>query len=343
MSIVLGFLSYRFIEKIKFKKNIDRLSFLTSKPVHMVLILSVLSSYVFINEGNNGWLIRQNIPTQKTYTMLSNLTTETTNWGMNAKGVQAFSECRFNTAHLTNDIASRLKECVSKYGSGTLIIGDSHAIDLFGMVSSRFNDDFIVGVTSSGCRVWDDKNLCPYDEVKDFISSNKHVFNHVIYEQAGFYLLLDRHGDKGSRYMFDKLATNARVEGIGVDSKHVNFTLDYLTALSELVPVTWFGSRVEPHFNYKQILSNTCAHDFELRDGQKAVFTELDQYIKSKVDAVDTLQFISQNKTLDYNFPDDFMTCESLFWADGDHLSAVGEAYFAERLPADFLINHFLK
>lgn len=263
---------------------------------------------------------------------------ETGNWGGDADGNQDFTDCRFNVQNLTDTIELRLKKCASNYGSGILILGDSHAKDLFGMVSSRFNDKFIVGITSTqGCRPHTQKSHCPYVRVKHFLSTNNHIFNHIIYEQAGFYLLLDKQGNKGSRDIFSKLTLTEKVEGINIDVNHINSVISYLSEISEFVPVTWFGSRIEPHFTPRQILQQGCNFSFELRENQRNTFDALDKYIKMNIASLENVAFLSQNEVLDYQLPRDFMSCERILWDDGDHLSRVGEEIFGKRLPNDFL------
>ncbi|MEM5531602.1 hypothetical protein [Pseudoalteromonas arctica] len=64
----------------------------------------------------------------------------------------------------------------------------------------------------------------------------------------------------------------------------------------------------------------------------------MDKYILAEVSKRKNLKFLPQNKLIDYNFQEDFMTCESIFWTDGDYLSSSGEKVFGERLPKDFLV-----
>lgn len=55
LSIVLGFASYHFIEKIKFKNNFSNIfSYLKHKPIYMVIIVGGLSSIIFIKNGLNN-------------------------------------------------------------------------------------------------------------------------------------------------------------------------------------------------------------------------------------------------------------------------------------------------
>ncbi|NNH87946.1 acyltransferase family protein [Acinetobacter terrae] len=54
LSIFFGFLSYKYIEKIKFRNDFSSLfSYFKSKPIYMVFMLGGLSSIIFINEGLN--------------------------------------------------------------------------------------------------------------------------------------------------------------------------------------------------------------------------------------------------------------------------------------------------
>lgn len=52
LSVILGFLSYKYIEKIKFKKNFPTLlSYLKCKPVYIASIVAILSSVLFTTNG----------------------------------------------------------------------------------------------------------------------------------------------------------------------------------------------------------------------------------------------------------------------------------------------------
>lgn len=34
---------------------------------------------------------------------------------------------------------------------------------------------------------------------------------------------------------------------------------------------------------------------------------------------------------MNLSLPEDLLTCDAIYWSDGDHLSAAGEVYFGER------------
>ncbi len=339
LSILLGFLSNKYIEQIKFSNAFAKLfDYVKCKPLQMVFLIGCLSFYNNYVNGENGWKTRQNLLTQKTYSVIKGRTAKTDHWQGDVNAHQDFSPCRFNVQTLTMQTQLRLKECKTKYGAGILILGDSHANELFNMVTAKFDNEFIVRVTSTeGCRPHTQKKHCKYEKVTDFISINNHVFNHVIYEQGGFYLLKDEHGNKGSRNMFSKLAMSKSVNGITVNIENVDTVSSYLSAISNFVPVTWFGSRVEPHFTNRHLLQKGCDFEFRLRPNQKAAFDLLDGHIEHNISLLNNVKFLSQNQMLKYKFPQDFMNCTKILWDDGDHLSSFGEAVIGKRFPDSFL------
>ena len=339
LSILLGFLSNKYVESIKFKVSLKNI--VKYKPIYMVIAIWGLSDYIYNTHGENIWLRWQDESVQKTYLIMSENDKNPRGLWMDKDESQYFSNCRFNANYLTEELIIRLKQCHSEHGSGFLVLGDSHAEDLFGMVSSRFNNKFIVGLANTlGCRPHTHRKLnvqCQYDGVKEFLSKNEDVFHHVIYEQAGFYLLLDKYKNKGTRAMFSKLPLTSKVTGITLDTLHIDLVINYLVSISKFVPVTWFGSRVEPHLTERHILQNGCNYNFKLRENTEFIFNSLDQHINKKVDALPRINFLSQNKVLNYQFPDDFMNCDRIFWKDTDHLSTDGEKMLGERLPEEFL------
>ncbi len=165
------------------------------------------------------------------------------------------------------------------------------------------------------------------------------MFQLVIFEQAGFYLLREDEKTPGSRAMFHNLGPKEPVEGLLVDEQNVQLTADYLDHLSQYTPVLWFLPRPDPHIPDTQIIEGGCRYEFSYRPGQKEVFDLLDRYIEMHVQARGNRHFttLSQSATFNFRFPEDFMTCDAIYWADGDHFSSSGEEKFGDRLPEGFV------
>jgi len=228
--------------------------------------------------------------------------------------------------------------CYSKYGSGLAILGDSHAIDLYGVVTSSNSYPFIIGVTKGGCRPHTPRPECQYDDFLTLVKSNTDIFYGVIYEQAGFYLLrTDK--KRGDRDMFSSIPLSGSVNGIYPDEDHIKGTYNYLKRLSAYVYVVWFGPRIEPHITDKMILKMSCNFKFKTRRNEEELFDNLDSYINRLTKGSARMHFVSQNEVLKYKFPDDFMTCNNLYWFDGDHLSSAGEIRFGKRFDFNKLFH----
>jgi peptidoglycan/LPS O-acetylase OafA/YrhL len=341
LSFGLAYLTWRFIESpFRSEERVDRrwivLLSLSGPALFAGIGLAVLSNMEAIQRYKTGLMTE----TQRGfYSIVSEMDVVDDHFPRNA-GTGTENACRFNIKVIDPSVAARMNGCFRSHGSGVLILGDSHAIDLFGSVLSRFDDRFVVGVTSAGCRPHTSRPECQYASTIEFLRDHPGVFRHVIYEQAGFYLLLDERGRKGTRLMFSRLSLSQPVEGVMVDREHLTRTLDYLLIVSRHVPVTWLLPRVEHHIDRRHLLRLGCRYPYALRPGLREAFDLLDSAISKSVEALPEgvrLEAVSQIDLYAIAFPQDLLDCRNLFWSDGDHYSASGEVRFGKRLPDGFL------
>ena len=248
------------------------------------------------------------------------------------------TNCRFKVRALTEEAGEKIRKCLAKHGRGVLILGDSHAIDLMNTVALRFDEVFLVGLVRGGCRPNTNLEKCHFRRVAEFLEYNPDVFRHVIYEQAGFYLLQNSNGAEGSRKMFENLGPTSPVIGLKPSFTEIKSTLDYLRTLSAHSSVTWFGPRAEPHISKAQTFRKGCEGDFAFRPNQFETFENLDQTLRGLIQTQDNpnLSYVPQNDLLFFDLAKDFMDRSALYWSDGDHLSVAGEVRFGKRLPDDF-------
>ncbi len=342
MALVLAAFSWKFVEQP------FRLKAVTTRRLIFSVSLIGIVFFVAIGLAGNAlnprfeqyWLAKQPENVRATYGVLSRANPELSNWGADEFGNQNLSECRFNARNPTEDVQARLIACAEKYGQGVLVLGDSHAMDLYGVVASRFEDHpFIVGITQGGCRVFDWEPECHYDDTAAFVAEHPEVFGKVIFEQAGVFLLQEENGTKGSREMFSKLRLTQPVEHIEPDLEHIGIAVDYVTALSQSVPVLWLLPRAEPHIGTNYVLRNGCEGNYFFRDKQYELFENLEKVIAAAVDAAgaDQLTWVSQNDLFGFDLTKDYMTCDDIYWSDGDHFSETGEVLFGARLPDEFV------
>ena len=74
-----------------------------------------------------------------------------------------------------------------------------------------------------------------------------------------------------------------------------------------------------------------CDHEYAPRPGTRQVFDKLDVAIERRMTTTGA-EYVSQNKLLGLTFPEDFTSCDALYWSDGDHFSDAGERRFGARM-----------
>lgn len=341
-SLVLAWVSWKYVETPF--RNPDRIKragiFKLSAAGIGAFILVGCFGYFLSDEVEDYWLSWRSPQFQQAYSLAYGRDRFSDNWRAASDGSQDDGECVFNVYNLDDESEARLLECRSRFGAGTLVLGDSHAIDLFGVVASSQDSRFIAGVTRGGCRPHDNYSYCHYNRVSEFLEANPGVFDLAVYEEGAFYLLKESDGTAGSREMFSRLGPGEPVEDIEIDEEKVRRSVEYLEQISRHVPVKWFLPRAEPHIRRKFILENGCEYPYAFRENQYQVFENLNAYIERHVasEGPERVETIDQNDVFAFDFPADFMTCEAIYWSDGDHLSAQGEEHFGKRLPDDFLV-----
>jgi hypothetical protein len=331
LTIPLAYLTWRFVERpFRNKHRFGR---------KQVFIFGFVASLVLLGVGMLGHLTKGfeamslALMTDEQHSVYNLAISERVlhrNLAKDGNTIQDNGDCRFNVRNINEHESKRLLRCYEKYGKGIAILGDSHAIDLYGVAAEAGNDKrFLVGLTQGGCRPHSPSPRCQYENAFNFLNHNR-IFSVVIFEQAGFYLLRTK-DSLGNRRMFNGIPLTKNVDGVYPNEIFIDAVYRYLSKLSQVVPVVWFGPRTEPHFGDNILFRYGCRFSYKLREGQESVFRNLDNVIKSKIPSDGSLRYVSQIDMFHFDFSKDFMDCSTIFWSDGDHFSSSGEKYFAGR------------
>ena len=339
LTLPLSYLSWRFVEKpFRRKDGFSRRFVFTFAALGIALFTALGAAGYASNGFEKIWQARKTPLEQQTY-LLTRHDARYDNFGADEKGIQDNGDCRFNIPALNARMQERLSACAEKYGPGILILGDSHAIDLFGAVTLASKNKFIAGLTSPGCRPHPASANCPYLPLLSFIKERPHAFSHLIFSQSGRYLL-QKEGEPVTEETLKWQVNAAPLTGLTPYEGRIGQILDYLKDVSAFVPVLWFGPRVEPQISKTDILRQGCNYEFHLRPGLRESFDALDRFIGNKTAALKNISYLSQNEAYALSFPADFMSCEKLFWADGSHFSAQGEERFGQRFDLIHYLNN---
>ena len=339
-SFALAYLSWRYVERpFRNKHRISR---------NRVLAYGSLCSVLFIGLGFTGylsngfekyWVSTQPIGISNAYTIYQNVNNKSAVYKIENRHDN--QDCIFSIENLSEKISYRLQKCYEKYGKGVAILGDSHATNLFDSLFFQNNNrvSFMVGLTKNGCHLPTHKVGCPYDEFLEFVKGNPKIFSIVVYEKAGWLMLRTADGPIGQN--LQKLKLDDKVTGVYIDNEVIAGVNDYLRKLSRLVPIVWFGPRIEPQINYKTIVTLGCNYPFFLRQNQYEIYLDLDRQINRININEKGIEYLSQVDLYDFKFPKDFMSCDDTYWIDGDHFSESGEKYFGSRFDfIGFLVKH---
>jgi len=242
--------------------------------------------------------------------------------------------CRFLVGTLDAAALARITACAARHGPAPIVLGDSHAIDVYEALTRLSDTPFLIAFTGFGCHVTGPWDKCPFAALADLAATRPELIAHVLLVQTGTWLLITPDGREGSRQLFTRASHLKPIPPYLPDPARIARTISYLEQLARTVPVTWLAARIEPHVSVNRVLRQGCAARFTLRPGQAEVFTRLDAAIAEAVAQakVPELSYLPLAALPALDMTSDYMTCDTIYWSDGDHWSNTGEQHFGPRL-----------
>ena len=247
-------------------------------------------------------------------------------------GDVAVRECIFWSPNVAGIDVFKLKRCFDKRAGARkiLVVGDSHAGNLFRALGQAVADEILVGITAGGCRIVDiDSKNCDLKGLKKF--SELKNFDVLIYKQAGFHYFESLDGDRAGRSVFG----SPTVERLIVQKDQFREISEFFINLGH-PRVVHAGPWIEPHVPRQLIVG--AAVDCEeppktwVSSRWDIAFLELDRQSANFWKNADKVKHWSLLETVPEFSPPTLHNCASVFWRDGDHLSWGGENYFGPKL-----------
>lgn len=242
--------------------------------------------------------------------------------------------CRFGTHSPPSEAdAARVSSCAQRFGPGVIIFGDSHSDNLQrALIASGEAPAFLMKIEKGAdCDPFVTPD-CLHGAMFDFLVQHTKEFAALIYSQAGFYLLLDANGRPSRRDIF----TGHNSPVATASKQAISEVASYLDALQLRlgVPIIWVGPWLEPYVAMDKLLSFDCqdAPKYMMIDPAiERIFEDLDVASQAQSRG-HRFSYVSATKAIAFVPGTDVFDCSDIYWNDGDHFSAAGEARFGKRL-----------
>ena len=222
--------------------------------------------------------------------------------------------------------------CNKKYGKAIIVLGDSHAMNLFNIMSYSDTYPFVIGISQGRCRPHNNKKECHYDAFEVFLETHDKVIDLVLYHQSGSYFIKDVYNRVDSGAAFKGKFLNYAINNISKVS-------DYLRKISSVanIKVLWIGPFLEYRWQpQQQIFSDKI---YAVNPASVTLFEGLEEQIYSVVS--DEKGFSYERYSNLFFEPQVSFVKNCFVFRDKDHFSKCGEKIIAKRLTPDFLNKYF--
>jgi len=215
-----------------------------------------------------------------------------------------------------------------KYGKALVVLGDSHAMNLFNIISYSNTYPFIIGISKGGCRPHSDRPDCHYNDFQNFVVDNKDLIALIVFHQSGSYFIKDKSGSVDSQIAFLGQFGGFEIENI-IKVK------SYLKKLNSetKIQVLWIGPFLEYRWNpHKKLFSSDLQ---SVNPVSLDLFKELDQTIKNSIGNLSSFHFASFSSL--FFEPTQYFVDGCFVYRDSDHYSKCGEQVISGRIKPLFL------
>ncbi|MAK59583.1 MAG: acyltransferase [Ponticaulis sp.] len=319
LSLVLAFFSWKFVEApFRNRKRISRNSTLSLGASGV--LASALAGVIFVQ--TNGFEDLKLATLNETQRYKYELLNESTGYDMYERMHSA--ECKFWARDIQHLNPHSLGNCLEKFGAPVLVLGDSHAMNIYNVVARSDEFEFVIGIAQGGCRPHTPISSCHYESFLEYFTADKSLRPFVIYHQSGSYFLKDDSGDYEPP--LDK--------PVFFDPNNVVKVTEYLNEISSLgIKVVWLGPFVE----YRSNLTHIYFQD--IPKNNFSVFNNLEKDLTERIEEYSSFSYIEFDDF--YRIPAEVVFEDCLIWRDGDHFSTCGENIISKN--ANWSVIHNLR
>lgn len=256
MSLVLAVSTYRFIEQPARDRKWLR------GPTLVALCslgMSCLAGISIAAIATNGFEEQRPYFSSNETRRLSELLERNTG-GDFIRDMGSDGDCVFWTTQFEPAVWNRVIDCSKRFGPATIVLGDSHAMNIYNALFRNNYAKFVVGLVGPGCRPWARIPECPYLEFDKFMDAHRDVVGTAILHFSGSHLVVDEHNRQepadvlryGGKYHFNE--------------RPIAMTIDYLQTMSNMTKTIWLGPFIEPRMDFRdfEIMKRVARRGFHL-------------------------------------------------------------------------------
>lgn len=229
--------------------------------------------------------------------------------------------CKFWTPKLDGNFHSRFLKCHSKFGRATVVLGDSHAMNIYNALFLTTRTEFFVGIANGGCRPNTLSDACPYEDFKALVKSSPNSFKEVLFHQSGSYLISDERGGVDTNLAFKSQNSYHIVDA------DIQLLVRYLNEMGRQVATTWIGPfpelRVDP--TWIQVKKDQVKPNPNVKKAFLNLEKKINFYLMKKNN---TFRYVSLKKSLGYR-QFEYRVGSCILFRDIDHWSTCGEQIFS--------------
>lgn len=312
--ITISHFSWKYIENyFRNSQKISNLFFckILIGGATFIIFISILMFYT--NGFNNFFSKRLSQEEKNIYNLILNAKESTKI--INSKN------CHIWSKDINENFLKTFNSCLENNKKNILVIGDSHAIDLFNSLSYNIGTDInLISISSNGCRPAVPFEICKFDDVINFVNTNKNIFKLIIYHQKGSYLLTN----------YKKMP---------IRELHLGKTIEFLKNLGLEKKLIWLGPRLEPNidFNKKISIELIKKKKFSIFE-KRELFSNLDLALSRSAE-FNGINYVSLIKLINYESKTDYFRNNRLMFSDKTHWSLDGEKYFGKKIIESNLLR----
>jgi peptidoglycan/LPS O-acetylase OafA/YrhL len=323
LSIALAALTYKLVERpVRDRKKFGRSGVFLLSLAGTACLASIGLAGILTGGFESEYRNLSDFDTQRTYELIKRNT-----GGDLRDDMGTNNDCVFWAPKIDATTQNRFVSCVKKYGPATVVLGDSHGMNIYNALFRANYGKFVVGLVNPGCRPWDKSEGCPYAGFDDFLTKNKTSVETVILHFSGSHLILDEAGREEPAALFE-YGWKYRIS-----DKMIANTIDYLEEMSALTRVMWLGPFIEARVDFRNI-KKLAQTGFRLNSVSMDIFAALENAIRQHIEHRHThFRYIPFSEIVksDREF---LLVGDCLTYRDLDHFSVCGEQIIGEQLKS---------